>query len=427
MTNKTLQVHLNGKLTGILQQDINGNLLFQYTDQAQHILSLSLPLQSTNNSKKIYKHDECKGFFNGLLPENEHVRKIIGKKYGISPKNDFSLLKAIGYDCAGAVSFTDSIDQKQTSLNTSQENEFTAYTDLQGKILSDDELAQFIIDLPKKPLALSIEGMRLSLAGAQDKTAIVLIDDKIAIPTPQTPTTHILKPAIADLKETVENEYICMQVASKIGISVPKTEIRHVNGIKYFLIQRYDREIKNEKITRIHQEDFCQASNVISALKYQAEGGVSFIDCFNILKKTSRPALSIVKFLNMMIFNYLIGNNDAHGKNFSILHYSNDNIELAPAYDILSTQVYKNLSSKMAIKIGKDYEHKSIYPKHFEKFAHEVGISFPQLKKIIKQQTIILPKIVSEVVSGFDNTIGYEILEIVNENCSKLYERFEFT
>jgi serine/threonine-protein kinase HipA len=180
------------------------------------------------------------------------------------------------------------------------------------------------------------------------------------------------------------------------------------------------------KLKRIHQEDFCQASNVVSAFKYQAEGGVSFADCFEVLKKTSRPAVSIVKFLNMMVFNYLIGNNDAHGKNFSILHYPDGKIELAPAYDILSTQVYKDLSSKMAMKIGGHYEPKNIYPRHFEKFANEVGISYVQLKKIIKTQTSTLPNIVSEVISDFDNTIGQEILGIVNKNCKILIDRFEF-
>ncbi len=416
MEDKTLQVRLNNKFVGVLQQDDNGKYFFQYAEKAHQPLSLSLPLRSN----RYYSNKECKGFFNGLLPESDNVRKAIGKKYGVSPRNDFSLLKAIGYDCAGAVSFTDVMVGK-TPLD-----ELPEYFEIEGKIFSDAELEKFITELPKKPLALGADGMRLSLAGAQDKTAIVLIDNKVAIPALEVPTTHILKPAIADLKETVENEYICMKAASLLGISVPEIEIRKVNGIKYFLIERYDREIKNGKLKRIHQEDFCQASNVVSAFKYQAEGGVSFADCFEVLKKTSRPAVSIVKFLNMMVFNYLIGNNDAHGKNFSILHYPDGKIELAPAYDILSTQVYKDLSSKMAMKIGGHYEPKNIYPRHFERFANEVGISYVQLKKIIKTQTSILPNIVSEVISDFDNTIGQEILSIVNKNCKILIDRFEF-
>lgn len=422
MEDKTLQVCLNNKFIGVLRQDKNGKLIFQYVDIATRALSLSLSLVNPANPNKIYRHDECKGFFNGLLPESENVRKAVGKKYGVNHKNDFSLLKAIGYDCAGAVSFTDT-----TMVGKTSSGDLPEYFEIKGKILSEDELEKFITELPKKPLALGVDGMRLSLAGVQDKTAVVLVDGQVAIPEIDIPTTHILKPAIANLKETVENEYICLKAASLLGISVPKNEIRTVNGIKYFLIERYDREIIDGKLRRIHQEDFCQASNVVSAYKYQSDGGVSLVDCFEVLKKTSHPAVSIVKILNLIVFNYLIGNNDAHGKNFSILHYPDGKIKLAPAYDILSTQVYEDLSSKMAMKIGGYYEPEKIYPRHFERFADEVGISYVQLKKIIKAQTFILPNIVSEVIASFDNTIGQEILGIVNKNCKSLIDKFEFS
>ena len=151
-----------------------------------------------------------------------------------------------------------------------------------------------------------------------------MIKNKIAIPDDTIPSTNILKPAIQGFGETIENEYICLKSAEKIGISIPKIEIGKANNTKYFLIERYDREIKDGKIRRIHQEDFCQASNIPSAYKYQSEGGVDFKRCIEILKSTTKPAVAIKQFVEMMIFNYLIGNNDAHGKNFSILHYDDD-------------------------------------------------------------------------------------------------------
>ncbi len=414
MQKESLYVRLNNKIIGELYRDSNGKFCFEYNDSVSQAISLSLPV-----GKKIYNYEECKGFFNGLLPESDNVRKTIGKKYGINYKNDFSLLKAIGYDCAGAISFSG-------TENNSFELNLPEYFEIKGKILSDDELEKFISELPKKPLALSIDGMRLSLAGAQDKTAVILIDNKIAIPDKYVPTTHILKPQIKELQETVQNEYICMKAAQKLNIIVPDVQIRTVNEKEYFLIERYDREIKNNKLKRIHQEDFCQASNIVSAYKYQAEGGVCYRDCFNILKKTSRPAVSIVRFLNLMIFNYLIGNNDAHGKNYSILHKDNGEIELAPAYDILSTRVYNNLSKKMAMKIGGYYESEKIFPHHFERFANETGISYTQLKKIIKEQAFILPDIIEEIICSFDNTIGKAISAVVNKNCENVIKRFEF-
>lgn len=409
----SLNVFLNDKHIGILEKDGSGGVNFQYSNDANRILSLSLPIQ-----KEPFENKQCRGFFNGLLPESEHTRIAIGKKYGINPKNDFSILQAIGYDCAGAVSFFDSYDEQIPSKYLQETYEFD-YTPL-----SENALEKFINELPQKPLATGIENMRLSLAGAQDKTSVIVVDGQIGIPKNNVPTSHILKPAINGFNETIENEFICIKSAEKLGIKVPAIKIGYANKTKYFLIQRYDREIINNKIKRIHQEDFCQASNIPSAYKYQAEGGVDFIRCFKILRATSQPAVAINQFIQLMIFNYLIGNNDAHGKNFSILHYDNGEIKFAPAYDILCSQVYPELSNKMAMKIGGHYKHDEILLRHFEKLANENDISFTQLKKVIKNQCETLPDIVNNVINNFENKIGKDILLVVQKNCTKLLKEF---
>ena len=413
MLSNSLNVFLNDKHIGTLEKDDNGGVIFQYSNNADRILSLSLPIQ-----KAPFENKQCRGFFNGLLPESEHTRIVIGKKYGINPKNDFSILQAIGYDCAGAVSFFDSYDE-QTPSKYLQETYEIDYTPL-----SENELEKFIKELPQKPLATGVEDMRLSLAGAQDKTSVIVVDGQIGIPKDNVPTSHILKPAINGFNETIENEFICIKTAEKLGIKVPDVKIGYANKTKYFLIQRYDREIIVNKIKRIHQEDFCQASNIPSAYKYQAEGGVDFKRCFEILRVTSQPAVAINQFIQLMIFNYLIGNNDAHGKNFSILHYDNGEIKFAPAYDILCSQVYPELSNKMAMKIGGHYKHDEILLMPFEKLANENDISFTQLKKIIKNQCENLPIIVEDVINSFDNKIGKDILSVVQKNCTKLLKEF---
>ena len=409
----SLNVFLNDKHIGILEKDGNGGIIFQYSNDADRILSLSLPIQ-----KATFDNKQCRGFFNGLLPESEHTRIAIGKIYGINPKNDFSILQAIGYDCAGAVSFFDS-DDEQTPSKYLQENYEIDYTPL-----SENALEKFINELPQKPLATGVEDMRLSLAGAQDKTSVIVVDGQIGIPKSNVPTSHILKPAINGFNETIENEFICIKAAKALGINVPDVKIGYANKTKYFLIQRYDREIIANKIKRIHQEDFCQASNIPSVYKYQSEGGVDFKRCFEILRATSQPAVAINQFIQLMIFNYLIGNNDAHGKNFSILHYENGEIKFAPAYDILCSQAYPELSNKMAMKIGGHYKHDEILLRHFEKLANENNISFTQLKKVIKNQCENLPIIVEYVISSFDNKIGKDILSVVQKNCTKLLKEF---
>ena len=413
MLSNSLNVFLNDKHIGTLEKDDNGGVIFQYSNNADRILSLSLPIQ-----KAPFENKQCRGFFNGLLPESEHTRIAIGKKYGINPKNDFSILQAIGYDCAGAVSFFDSYDE-QTPSKYLQETYEIDYTPL-----SENELEKFIVELPQKPLATGVEDMRLSLAGAQDKTSVIVVDGQIGIPKDNVPTSHILKPAIDGFNETIENEFICIKTAEKLGIKVPDVKIGYANKTKYFLIQRYDRKIIVNKIKRIHQEDFCQASNIPSTYKYQAEGGVDFKRCFEILRVTSQPAVAINQFIQLMIFNYLIGNNDAHGKNFSILHYDNGEIKFAPAYDILCSQVYPELSNKMAMKIGGHYKHDEILLMRFEKLANENDISFTQLKKIIKNQCENLPIIVEDVINSFDNKIGKNILSVVQKNCTKLLKEF---
>lgn len=408
-----LNVFLSDKHIGILEKDGYGGVNFQYSDNADRILSLSLPIQ-----KEPFENKQCKGFFNGLLPESEHIRIAIGKKYGINPKNDFSILQAIGYDCAGAVSFFDG-DDEQTPLKHLQE-----FYEIEYSLFSEDELEKFINELPQKPLATGIEDMRLSLAGAQDKTSVIVVGGQIGYPKNNVPTSHIIKPAINGYDETIENEFICIKSAEKLGIKVPDVKICYTNKTKYLLIQRYDRELIANKIKRIHQEDFCQASNIPSVYKYQSEGGVDFKRCFEILRVTSQPAVAINQFIQLMIFNYLIGNNDAHGKNFSILHYDNGKIKFAPAYDILCSQVYPELSNKMAMKIGGHYNHDEILLRHFEKFANENNISFTQLKKVIKNQCEILPDIVDNVINSFENKIGKDILSVAQKNCTRLLKEF---
>lgn len=151
----SLKVYWNSDFVGVLSKDDLCGVCFEYADGVKYPISLSLPLR-----KEVYANKACRGFFNGLLPEGENVRIAIGKKYGINPKNDFSILKAVGYDCAGALSFFED-----------EQNNLKEYHEIQGKILSDDELEKYILELPKKPLALGSD-MRLSLAGAQDKTAV---------------------------------------------------------------------------------------------------------------------------------------------------------------------------------------------------------------------------------------------------------------
>ena len=410
---KTLTVRLNKNFIGYLEQNSQGKFVFTYDKDNKIPLSLSLPLR-----EEPYSDKECRGFFEGLLPEGEQVRLYIGKKYGINPKNEFSLLKTIGYDCAGAVSFTE-YEEKPKILR----NDFIK---IKGKKFTDKALEEYISELPLKPLLTSSDGLRLSLAGAQDKMAVVLIDNIVSLPDKDVPTTHILKPAIKDIEGSVENEYICLNIAKEIGLNVCNCEIRTTGNIKYLLLERYDRELKDGRVKRIHQEDFCQAKNITSTFKYEREGGISIKDCYEIIRQTKTPALNAIELTNRIIFNYLIGNTDAHGKNFSLL-YTEEGIRLAPAYDILCTAAYPGLTKNMAMKIGGYYELDKIYPRHWEKMAENAGISYTQLKKmIIEQARILTPTIENFIVTNeIYAPIANNLLKFVRDNCRRTLKRFE--
>ncbi|GBH28811.1 HipA domain-containing protein [Sphingobium xenophagum] len=226
--------------------------------------------------------------------------------------------------------------------------------------------------------AVTLAQRRISLAGAQSKLPVLLIDDHIALPAPGQPTSHILKPPIARFEQTTENEYYCMTLAREIGLDVASVTMRRVRDQPFLLIERYDRTRDADgRLVRLHQEDFAQALGVPSQRKYASEGGPTFKDSFALLRQAAtRPARDILKLADAAIFNLIIGNADAHAKNFSLL-YIDGAIRLAPLYDLLSTVAYRDLSPKLAMKIAKKATLEEIESRHWDQFAQDVNIGAP--------------------------------------------------
>ena len=399
MKKQQLSVRLYGKEIGILEQNNFGKLNFIYKENSNISISNSLPL-----AKKEFNDKECRPYFNGLLPESDIVRKYLGKIFGINANNDFSLLQAIGHDCAGALS----LHSLEEPVNVKE------YIKLEYEPLTDKQLKKHIEELPYKPFfAQSDNDVRLSLAGTQDKGAITLINNRVCLPKNSTPTTHILKPVIKNLNNTIINEYVCMKAAKKLNINVAEVNICEAENLKYLLIKRYDRQIKNDMVKRIHQEDFCQALGVLSINKYQADGGPNIKDCFDLLDITKVPAISRNMLIKMFIFKFLIGNNDAHAKNFSLL-YIEEKPVLAPAYDIVCTQVYPELTKKMAMKIGSIYDKKFVTKVDFEKMCNEINYSYKSFSKEFINMATVLPNIIKEESSVFNKKEKEFVNKIIN-------------
>lgn len=354
-----LEVWLNDQLAGKLLAE-RGQMKFQYENdwviRKQPPLSQSLPVR-----QDAFEGERVHSFFSNLLPEGE-IRQIIARRFGVSVGNDFALLSAVGGDCAGAISLIEPGHQ------------VSKYADDDVRWLDDQQLGEAIAQLPTRPLLSDPdEGIRLSLAGAQDKLPIVFRDGRFGIPLERMPSTHILKTPIARFDDTVVNEAYCMQFTSAMGQSVAPASVYKVGEKEILLVERYDRT-RDDKIQRIHQEDFCQALGVAPENKYQSEGGPGLVQCVDLIRQAStRPAPDLLRFVDAVIINFLIGNHDAHAKNFSLL-YRSEVTELAPLYDLICTVVYPGLTRKMAMQIGNEYRAQYVRRRHFERFAREADL-----------------------------------------------------
>jgi serine/threonine-protein kinase HipA len=335
-------------------------------------LSQSLPLRT-----KRFNARECRGYFAGILPE-EAKREMVARNLGISSQNDYAMLERIGGECAGAVTFVPH-GQVLPERNYSYRK------------LSAPELAAILRELPKRPLLAGDEGIRLSLAGAQDKFAVRMEHGEVYLPLGGAPSTHIVKPAVERFENIVFNEALCMKLAAEAGLPAAQVETMNVDGIDCLLVERYDR-IHTQKpgaeprLERLHQEDFCQAPGVVSERKYQKEGGPSLKQCFALLREvSSAPVIDLTRLLEAVIYNYLVGNNDGHAKNFSLLCRQNAETRLAPLYDIVSTSYYPELSRDMAMKIGGEYSSEKVTARNFEQLAEEAGLGKPLVRARVPQ------------------------------------------
>lgn len=396
---------------------VDGRLNFRYTsDWLSHqdalALSASLPLQAES-----FDDRETRPFFAGLLPEGQ-MRRLIAQQFQVSGQNDFALLDRIGGECAGAVTFLEP-GQALPVPNRSDDVQW----------LSDDEVVAILDELPRRPMLAGKDGLRLSLAGAQDKLPVVFDGTRIGLPLNGTPSSHILKPGIHAIEDNVINEGFCMALAEAMQLNPAKSEVHLVQDRSFLLVERYDRLIDAQgHRQRLHQEDFCQALGVVPEMKYQNEGGPDLTKCFDLLRRVTRPsAPQVLRLLDYVIFNALIGNHDAHAKNFSLL-YSGKTPVLAPFYDTLSTAVYPPLTQKMAMKIGSKYKFSEVQARHWSQFAETAGFTKAQAKRRILELAKSLPakarRLQSVPERGFaGNSMVERINTLIEQRCTLTIRR----
>ena len=372
-----LNVFFGNKKAGSLESTENRGVIFVYNenylnDKNSVPLSASLSLQ-----KEEFPQKQCIPFFSGLLPE-EDSRKKIADYLHVSETSTMRLLEALGGECAGLISILSEDEDNSFSKETSYKLDSENYEQI-----DDKRLSEFIEKMNTRPLIKADDKLRLSLAGAQEKLALAKINGEWYLPLNGAPSTHILKPArTGSLSSLAQNEYICMKLAKSFGLAVPDVDLLNIAGKDIFVVERYDRLKETNTIQRLHQEDFCQVLGIMSTSKYQNDGGPGIADIFNtILKVCTVPALESQKFLRYVLFNYVMGNCDSHGKNYSLL-YKNNRVELSPLYDVVSTIIYSGLTDKLSMKIGKHYEIQKVTQEDFSLLAESLNIKYSVLSKI---------------------------------------------
>jgi serine/threonine-protein kinase HipA len=333
-----LAVWLYGERVAVIDRERDRPRL-AYTEEALRKYPLGTPLLSFSLpvSSRRYTQGIVRPFLDGLLPEGES-RKTIAREVHVPERDTYGLIRALGRECAGAVVIQPTEDPAPPTPTTTT-----------AEPLSPDEIDALVRDLKSAPLGVGGR-VRISLAGVQEKLVLTRMPDgSWGRPVDGTPSTHILKPEVAAFPDTVENEAFCMRVAKHLGLDAASVETTKIGGRKLIVVERYDRVVAADgTVRRIHQEDFCQATGVAPEAKYEEDGGPSLLRIAGILRDVAAPD-SLERLLEAVTVNALIGNGDAHAKNFSLLHPEDGALTLTPLYDLMCTLYYTD--DRMAMYI----------------------------------------------------------------------------
>jgi serine/threonine-protein kinase HipA len=367
-----LTVLLDGVVVGDIFQMAHGRLRFVYTTEwrsadESYPLSLSMPLTAAEHD-----HAATNAYLWGLLPDNERTLDRYAKTFGVSARSPVSLLAHIGADCAGAVQLVPPEGAADIAGQDRRERvEWIDDAEVARELRSVKELG--IPGLDRRTMG------RFSLAGAQPKIALFRGAKKWGRPLGRTPTTHILKPPSDEFAGFAENEHLCLDLATELGLGAARSTVASFDDQIAIVVERFDRRKSASVYHRIHQEDVCQALSVLPWEKYENEGGPGVADIVALIQESSLDqAADVARLVDMLALNWVIGAPDAHAKNYAFLHVRGGGVRLAPFYDIASYLPYigKRLHElKLAMRIGKEYLVRRVALRDWQKLAEASKLS----------------------------------------------------
>lgn len=427
-----LNVFLNNRFVGRLAKETSGAIQFAY-DRAwlewEHALpvSLSLPLRES-----AYSGAPVLAVFDNLLPDSDAIRRRVAERVGAAGSDAYSLLGEIGRDCVGALQFLPDGEAAATAGGIS------------GEAISDEEIERLLDGLARAPLGLARDDeFRISVAGAQEKTALLRYRGRWLKPFGTTPTTHILKPQIGhietstgtiDLSDSVENEFYCLQLVKAFGLPANHAEMATFGKRKALVIERFDRmwADEGERLVRLPQEDCCQALSVPPSQKYQSEGGPGAVQIMELLQASDSPIEDQLAFFKSQVVFWLIGATDGHAKNFSVFLTPGGRFHLTPFYDVLTAQPgfdtgqIPHKAFRLAMSVGKSrkYRIRDIHGRHFVETAHEAGLGrtlvAAAIEELVQNAEKALTAVEAMLPPGFPEAIHASVKQATRERVKAL-------
>lgn len=411
-----LRVLINGRKVGRLEKAASGATSFRYADEwlaweHRFAVSLSLPL-----TPQTYRGAPVAAVFDNLLPDRDAVRRRVAERMGAQGTDFYSLLETIGRDCVGAMQFlpegTDDAEQ----------------TEIEGEPVSDGEIEAMLADLAQAPLGVDRDQeFRISVAGAQEKTALLRIDRQWYRPVGTTPTTHILKPQLGqipsadgmiDMSNSVDNEHYCLRLMKAFGLSAAQTEIATFGKRRVLVVERFDRRWRGaSQLIRLPQEDCCQALGLPPTLKYQSDGGPNSRDILGLLRGADDPQADQTAFFKSQILFWLIGATDGHAKNFSIFLQPGGRFSLTPFYDVLSAQPAVDVGQiaanrfRLAMSAGtnRHYRMNELTGRHFVQSGKSAGLASDLMREAISTILERAPKAAIETRDAMPDDFAEDV------------------
>ncbi|MAD15251.1 MAG: serine/threonine protein kinase [Alteromonadaceae bacterium] len=395
----SLHLYFNQEYVGELIKQPTGAHVLQYANDwlnnpKSRPLSLSLPLQKGKiTSEKVFN------YFDNLLPDSRQIREKIVTRFNAKSSQPFDLLAQVGRDSVGALTLLEKPQMPIQKPITARKLD---------KVELETLLKSYQSDIPLG-MGPEFEDFRISVAGAQEKTALLKINKDWYVPSGLTPTTHIFKLPIGEIKSpdatldlttSVENEWLCIELARELGFSVPTVEIVTVGSAKALAVERFDRKWNHtkERLIRLPQEDMCQAYGISPAIKYEADGGIGIEQIMALLMGSSNALIDRETFMRFQIFQWLIGATDGHAKNFSIFLEPGGSYKLTPFYDILSAYPLlggqglnkRDLSLAMGLSAtkGKKRKMELVFSRHFIATAKSTGFDSKRMQLLMDDMAI---------------------------------------